>query len=241
MISTNALELGIDVGSLDAALLVGFPNTIASTWQQAGRAGRSQSPALALVIAYDDPIDQYLMRHPEHFFSQTPESAVLDPENPYVLASHLACAAYELPLTSDDESLFGSRASRIAGLLEEEGTMSRRLATGPRPTTRRKGEPTDDLDDTFTIPIRGGERRPRDRRRHQRARASLPRKRSTSTTATRSSFELDLKQKIAYERREVDYYTQSVLDEAQAAETRETRRWNECELGSAPLTSRGRP
>src|SRR6185436_4066722 len=123
VISTNALELGIDVGSLDAAVLVGFPNTIASTWQQAGRAGRSRAPALAVVVGYDDPIDQYLMRHPEYFFAQTPENAVLDPENPYVLASHLACAAYELPLTPEDELLFGPRAPRIAKLLEEDGAM----------------------------------------------------------------------------------------------------------------------
>src|SRR4029453_15117159 len=118
VISTNALELGIDVGSLDAAILVGFPNTIASPRQPAGRAGRSCEPALAVVVAYDDPIDQYLMRHPEYFFSQSPESAVLDPENPDVLASQLACAAYELPLTAEDEARFGSRAPEIASLLE---------------------------------------------------------------------------------------------------------------------------
>src|SRR5688572_23953278 len=123
VISTNALELGIDVGSLDAAVLVGFPNTIASTWQQAGRAGRSHAPSMAVVVAYDDPIDQYLMRHPEYFFAQTPENAVLDPENPYVLASHLACAAYELPLSREDELLFGPRAPWIAELLEDEGAM----------------------------------------------------------------------------------------------------------------------
>src|SRR6185436_11247700 len=121
VISTNALELGIDVGSLDAAILVGFPNTIASTWQQAGRAGRSREPALAVVVAYDDPIDQYLMRHPGYFFGQPVESAVLDPENPYVLASQLSCAAYELPLSAQDEAMFGSRAPAIASILEDEG------------------------------------------------------------------------------------------------------------------------
>jgi DEAD/DEAH box helicase domain-containing protein len=123
VISTNALELGIDVGSLDAAVLVGFPSTIASTWQQAGRAGRKHAPALAVVVAYGDPIDQYLMRHPRYFFGQSPENAVLDPENPYVLASQLACAAYELPLSAEDEALFGGRAAAIASLLEEEGAL----------------------------------------------------------------------------------------------------------------------
>ncbi|HKW50190.1 MAG TPA: DEAD/DEAH box helicase, partial [Candidatus Eisenbacteria bacterium] len=237
VISTNALELGIDVGSLDAALLVGFPNTIASTWQQAGRAGRSQTPALALVIAYDDPIDQYLMRHPEHFFRQTPENAVLDPENPYVLASHLACAAYELPLTPDDESLFGSRASRIATLLEEEGTMKsldglRYWSSADYPAGKVNLRTISD--DTFTILDQG------------QANAVLATVDAISAPElvypeaiylhdgdTFFVRELDLKQKIAYvERREVDYYTQPVLDtRLKLLETRETRRWNECEIG----------
>jgi DEAD/DEAH box helicase domain-containing protein len=237
VISTNALELGIDVGSLDAALLVGFPNTIASTWQQAGRAGRSQSPALALVVAYDDPIDQYLMRHPEHFFSQTPENAVLDPENPYVLASHLACAAYELPLTAADESLFGSRAPRIAALLEEEGTMKsldglRYWSSADYPAGKVSLRTISD--DTFTILDQG------------QANAVLATVDAISAPElvypeaiylhegdTYFVRELDLKQKIAYvERREVDYYTQPVLDtRLKLLETRETRRWNECEIG----------
>src|SRR4029077_11267047 len=104
VVSTNALELGIDVGSLDAAVIVGFPPTIASTWQQAGRAGRSLDPALAVMaaynepidpalvvmVAYNDPIDQTLMRHPSYFFGQSPEAAVVDPHNPYLLAGQLA-------------------------------------------------------------------------------------------------------------------------------------------------------
>ena len=96
VVSTNALELGIDVGSLDAAVIVGFPPTIASTWQQAGRAGRSLDPALAVMVAYNEPIDQYLMRHPSYFFGQSPEAAVVDPHNPYLLAGssrprHTSC------------------------------------------------------------------------------------------------------------------------------------------------------
>src|SRR5258705_3882371 len=121
VISTNALELGIDVGTLDASILVGFPNTIASTWQQAGGSGRKQAPSLAVVVAYEDPVDQYLMRHPAYFFGQPVESAVLDPENPYVLASQLSCAAYELPLSAQDEAMFGARAPAIASILEDEG------------------------------------------------------------------------------------------------------------------------
>jgi DEAD/DEAH box helicase domain-containing protein len=237
VISTNALELGIDVGSLDAAILVGFPNTIASTWQQAGRAGRSQSPALAVVVAYDDPIDQYLMRHPEHFFRQTPESAVLDPENPYVLASHLACAAYELPLTPEDEALFGDRAPRIAALLEEDGTMKsldglRYWSSADYPAGKVSLRTISD--DTFTILDSGKENA---------VLATVDAISAPELVYPEAIYlhdgdtyfvrELDLKQKIAYvERREVDYYTQPVLDtHLKLLETRETKRWNECEVG----------
>jgi DEAD/DEAH box helicase domain-containing protein len=123
VVSTNALELGIDVGSLDVAILVGFPSTIASTWQQAGRAGRSQDASLAVVVAYNEPIDQYLMRHPEYFFEQTPEAAVVDPHNPYLLAGHLASAAYELPVTADDAALFGPQAAELLDALAGDGQV----------------------------------------------------------------------------------------------------------------------
>jgi len=117
--STNALELGIDVGSLDASIIVGFPGTIASTWQQAGRAGRKTDESLVVFVAYNDPIDQYLMRSPGYFFGQTPENAVIGPENPYILAGHLSCAAFELPLTEDDEVYFGGLLGAILGVLED--------------------------------------------------------------------------------------------------------------------------
>ncbi|MFQ6048424.1 MAG: DEAD/DEAH box helicase, partial [Phycisphaerae bacterium] len=105
--STSALELGIDVGSLDAAIIVGFPGTICSTWQQAGRAGRAAEQSLVVLIAYDDPIDQYLMHHPEYFFGRSPENAIIDLQNPHILASQLACAAAELPIGPADERFFG--------------------------------------------------------------------------------------------------------------------------------------
>jgi DEAD/DEAH box helicase domain-containing protein len=119
--STNALELGIDIGGLDASILVGFPGTIASAWQQAGRAGRGLDDSLAILVAYNDPIDQYLVRHPDYFFGRTPEHAILDPENTHILARHLKCAARELPLTDDDASLFGDSFAPIVRILEEEG------------------------------------------------------------------------------------------------------------------------
>jgi DEAD/DEAH box helicase domain-containing protein len=123
VISTNALELGIDVGSLDLALLVGYPGTIASTWQQAGRAGRTAGESLAVMVAHNTPIDQYLMRHPEYFFTQTPEQAVVDPDNPHILLGHLRAAAYELPLTRRDETGFGEFAAAILQLLGEYGEV----------------------------------------------------------------------------------------------------------------------
>ena len=123
--STNALELGIDVGSLDASILLGFPGTIASTWQQAGRAGRGRQQALTVLVAYNDPIDQYLMHHPEYFFGRPIENGVIDPDNPFILANHLGCAAAELPLAPEDASLFGPRAAEVARILSDGGDLTR--------------------------------------------------------------------------------------------------------------------
>ncbi len=119
VISTNALELGIDVGSLDAAVIVGYPGTIASTWQQAGRAGRRESESAAVLIGHNAPIDQYLMTNPEYFFERSPEHAVLDRGNPHILLSHLRCAAFEIPLSRKEEPEFGGLTPGILDLLEE--------------------------------------------------------------------------------------------------------------------------
>src|SRR5207244_7978816 len=124
--ATTALELGIDVGSLDAALLAGYPGTRASMWQQAGRAGRRGEPSLAVLVAQDDPLDQYLVNHPDDLFEKPPEAAVVDPTNPYVLDPHLACAAREQPLAEQELAVFGEGASEAVGRLEEEGKMVRR-------------------------------------------------------------------------------------------------------------------
>ena len=123
--STNALELGIDVGTLDASILVGFPGTIASTWQQAGRAGRGSDQSLSVLVAYNDPIDQYLMHEPGYFFGRPVEEGVIDPENPYILASHLGCAAAELPLTPEDADLFGKGAAEVADAVAADGRLTR--------------------------------------------------------------------------------------------------------------------
>ena len=103
VIATNALELGIDIGDLDACVLSGFPGTIASMWQQAGRAGRSGQASLTTLVAGDDQLDQWLMSHPDQVFSRSPEPAVINVANAFIAEPHLACAAYELPLSHADE------------------------------------------------------------------------------------------------------------------------------------------
>jgi DEAD/DEAH box helicase domain-containing protein len=119
--ATNALELGIDVGNLDAAIIVGFPGTICSTWQQAGRAGRTRQDSLVILVGYDDPIDQYLMRQPDYLFGAGHECGVIDPTNPHILASQLSCACFEKPLTGEDAAWFGSLAEDIGRILVEDG------------------------------------------------------------------------------------------------------------------------
>ncbi len=123
--STNALELGIDIGSLDACILVGYPGTIASFHQQSGRAGRTAGESLVFLVAKNAPVDQYLMNHTEYLFEQSPEHAVVDPDNPHIVVGHLRCAAYELPLTLQDVDLFGEFASAVLELLEEDGDLRR--------------------------------------------------------------------------------------------------------------------
>ncbi len=110
--ATNALELGIDVGALDAAVLCGFPGTVASFWQQVGRAGRGADKASAVLVAGRDQLDRWFLRHPDELFSRPPEPAVVDPANPYVLLPHLAAGAVELALRPDDERHWGEDLHR---------------------------------------------------------------------------------------------------------------------------------
>ncbi len=107
VVATNALELGIDSGGLEATILDGYPGSISSTWQQAGRSGRSQGESLSFLVAWDNPLDQYFMRHPSDFFQKGFEHVLVNPTNHYILQAHLLCAAWEKPLDSNDESVFG--------------------------------------------------------------------------------------------------------------------------------------
>lgn len=106
VISTNALELGVDIGSLSACLLCGYPGTIASTWQQAGRAGRRKDTSLTVLVATSSALDQYIIEHPDYFFASSPEHALVQPDNLYVLLSHIKCSAYELPF--EEGETFGN-------------------------------------------------------------------------------------------------------------------------------------
>jgi DEAD/DEAH box helicase domain-containing protein len=125
-VATVALELGIDIGDLDATVLTGYPGSIASTWQQAGRSGRGREGSLSFLIGLDNPLDQYFMHHPESFFQKSFENALVNPDNHYILRAHLLCAAWELPLSSEDEKFFGSLFTQEIAELEKEGMLRER-------------------------------------------------------------------------------------------------------------------
>jgi len=217
VVSTNALELGIDVGGLDAAILIGAAPTLASIWQQAGRAGRSGAPSVVVLVAYNDTVDQYLMRKPEWFFGRSPEAACVDPHNPYILAQQLACAAYELPLSPADEVAFGPQTRDVLAALEEAGETrviddlaywAKTDFPGAKVSLRNMG------DDTYTI---------QDRTQAHKVIGTVDAISAMELVYPEAIYlhdgvshwvrALDLEQKIAtVEPREVDYYTQPVLD-----------------------------
>jgi len=125
LVATTALELGINIGDLDATVLTGYPGSIASAWQQAGRSGRSTHSSLSFLIAQENPLDQYLMRNPDFFFSKNFDNAIINPDNPYILKPHLVCAAWEKPLEDKDGEFFGD-SSAIITELEQEGRLRKR-------------------------------------------------------------------------------------------------------------------
>lgn len=123
VVATNALELGIDVGDLDAAILTGFPGTIAAFRQQAGRAGRRRDDSLVALVAGEDALDQYFMTHPDELFTRPPEQVVVNPANPFILEAQVGCAAYELPLRLDDRELFGAELEEAVARLVTQGHL----------------------------------------------------------------------------------------------------------------------
>ena len=125
VVATNALELGIDIGGMGAAILVGYPGTIAATLQQAGRAGRTRDASLAILVASADPLDQFLARHPDYLFGRSPEHALINPDNLLILLQHLRCAAFELPFRNGEN--FGrvesARVTEFLQFLQEQGVL----------------------------------------------------------------------------------------------------------------------
>ncbi len=122
VVSTNALELGIDIGDLEVCLIVGYPGSIASTYQQAGRVGRREGKSMAILIARSQPLDQFIIENPDYFFGQTPEHGLINPDNLLILISHIQCAAFELPFR-DGEKFGKEDLNQILKYLEENGTL----------------------------------------------------------------------------------------------------------------------
>jgi DEAD/DEAH box helicase domain-containing protein len=216
--STNALELGIDIGGLEACLVVGYPGTIASTWQQAGRAGRAKEDSLVIFIPHQNPIDQYLVKNTPYFFEKNPEAAVIDPNNPHILMGHLRSAAFEAPVGAGDCHTFGEYAPALLELLSEAGELKQ---IGNRWHWRTSGFPAGEVslrnisDNTFSIMV-----------------TSLTPPKVIGTLDELSAYqqlyteaiylhdgetyfvkEMNVPQKVSYvEKVDLDYYTQSVTE-----------------------------
>ncbi len=151
--ATNALELGIDISGLDAVLMAGYPGTRAALWQQVGRAGRGGQDALGVFVARDDPLDTYLVSHPDALIGAPVEACVFDPDNPYVLGPHLCAAAEESPLAESDLTLFGPRAREGVEALTEAGLLRHR-ARGWFWTDRRRASDLADIRSSGGAPVR---------------------------------------------------------------------------------------
>ncbi|NCO41594.1 MAG: ATP-dependent helicase [Armatimonadetes bacterium CG_4_10_14_3_um_filter_66_18] len=243
VVTTSALELGIDIGSLDACLLVGYPGTVASTWQRAGRVGRGEEEALVVLIAHNNPIDQYLVQHPTYFFGQTHENAIIDADNPHIMVGHLRCAASELPVERDDLKTFGEYAPAVIEILEDDRQVARQ---GERWVwTRRGGYPAGDInlrnmgDNTYTIV---------DETQGNQVIGSVDEISAFTQLHTEAVYlhnaetyfvnRLDLTQRVAYvQKADVDYYTQAVTEpNIRIDETELERDWRLSKLGFGQVT-----
>jgi DEAD/DEAH box helicase domain-containing protein len=251
VVSTNALELGIDIGAMEGAILVGYPGTIASTWQQAGRAGRGAEPSLVVLVPHDAPIDQYMARHPGYFFGRSPESAVIDPHNPHIVLSHLRSAAFELPITREDFDQFGEYCGPIIKILDDDRQVRQQgdkiFWTGP-------SHPSADVklrnisDDVYTIIDTGSPDRPDDANKvigtidEPGAFMQLyPGAVYIHHGETYFVDDLDVKRKIVkVQKEDTDYYTQSITEVKITVENEDLRKeWNRSEVywGDLSVTS----
>ena len=244
--STNALELGIDIGTLDASLLVGYPGTIASLWQQAGRAGRREDEALVILLARNLPIDQYLCQRPDHLLGRSPENAVIDRDNAFVVLGQLQCALYELPLEKCERGLFGPYAAELLNLSEEQEFVKQ---LDGRTYYARAGFPAGDVNlrsasaIIYTIVDSTDEEQVIGTMEETSAFTQLH-SHAVYLHGAETYFvlELDIEKKIArVEQRDTDYYTQAittsklVLDQPDEEEA-DQRAWRSCEIGHGDVT-----
>ena len=244
--STNALELGIDIGSLDASLLVGYPGTIASLWQQAGRAGRREGEALVVLLARNSPIDQYLCWRPDHFLGRSPENAVIDRDNAFVVLGQLQSALYELPLEKGELGLFGPYAAELVKALSEDASVKE---LDGRTYYARTGFPAGDVTLRSASPIIYTIM---DSTEEERVIGTMDETSAYTQLHTHAVYlhgaetyfvlELDIEKKIArVEQRETDYYTQAittsklVLDQRDEEEP-DQHQWRTCEIGHGDVT-----
>jgi len=139
VVSTSALELGIDIGALDVCVMAGYPGTIAATWQRAGRAGRRSGRSAAVLVASSAPIDQFVVRHPAYFFDAPPEHALIDPDNLHILVDHVKCAAFELPFTAAEE--YGRKdVQEVLQILAESGLVHRTIGSNADSAPDEEGQ-----------------------------------------------------------------------------------------------------
>ena len=129
--STNALELGIDIGALDVSVMAGYPGTIAATWQRAGRAGRRTGRSAAVMVASSAPLDQFVVRNPSYFFDASPERALIDPDNLHILVDHIKCAAFELPFTATEAVRPPQTCRRSSGCSASRGSCTAPASDAP--------------------------------------------------------------------------------------------------------------
>ncbi len=246
VISTNALELGIDIGGLDACILVGYPGSISSTWQRAGRAGRSKDDSLVILIGQNNPIDQYLMKHTKYFFEQPIENVVISVDNPHIMFGHLRCAVHELPMTIEDEQIFGESAPAILELLQEDNQVR---FIGGRWYWTGKGYPARDFglrnmsENNYNIVDTTGNRNEVIGILDEFSAFMLAHDQAIYLQEGETYFvkNLDLKQKVAYvEKINVDYYTQSITEDKIRVDEKEMEKEvfkSKAYLGQVTVTS----
>lgn len=240
--STNALELGIDIGSLDASILVGYPGTIASTWQQAGRAGRKGSESVVFFIGENSPIDQYLMAHQEYVFAESPEQAVVDPDNPHIAVGHVKAAAYELPISDDEVPAFGDYAAPILEILSDDDCVKH------IDNRYYWASPDYPAAETNLRSIAGAVYTIHDASDGSRVIGTMDETSALAMLHTHAVYlhgadtyfveSLDFDKKIAFvTKRDLDYYTQSIqTSKIRIDQAEEDRAWREAAIGMGDVT-----